>query len=377
MATSSIDSSTRQKKGSPRRLFELLEEKQEPFVLEIYLIERGCRRDRLEFVDSSRIGDRILGNNFGLRNFERTSGDQSPDSNVRKSSLRLSSIARSLYSKIVLVNGVLRPKLSSKKKKKKKTTRWDDKEGCAEPGRCSGASFSTSKTWSESDTDRDSVSSSANDETAHKKMGPHRVMGPWRFAEENKQFSPDSVLDEIDLLQAIPVYNVRRKQYEPPTAPRIRPPKKVSEDSILSATLWEMLEQTKNETANKFGSKSFPKYMNSMKAMLQSRQLLFDCVRDAVETKNSSKNRRVISREKGLMGSEEIGKIMSNNLKTWGKFPTIERRTKRLMKTDLLSSDESEWREFRELKREIAMEIGNGLFDDITDEIIRDMVDQF
>ena len=29
----------------------------------------------------------------------------------------------------------------------------------------------------------------------------------WRIVEENKQCSPVSVLEEIDLLQAIPVYN--------------------------------------------------------------------------------------------------------------------------------------------------------------------------
>ncbi|KAK9748411.1 hypothetical protein RND81_02G055200 [Saponaria officinalis] len=375
MAINSTNSSTtNNNQGSPRRLFELLEEKQEPFVLEIYLIERGCRRKRLEFNQS--------GHNIGCfsttqndenpsNKYLKKSSDNQPANNVMKSSIQFSSIAKSLYSKIVLVNGVLKSKHGSKKKKKK--GRWKETEGM-EPRRCS----TMSKTWSETDTDRESISSPANYETTHNKlMGPKRVMGQWRFAEENKQFSPDSVLDEIDLLQAIPVYSVKQNQQEPPTASRIRLQKKLSDDSILTASLWEMLEEAENEHPKRLRNKSFPKYMNSMKAMLQTRQLLFDCVRDAVETRNNSEKQRTIRREKGLMGPEEIGKIMCSNLKTWSKLSANETSTKRLLKTDLLSSSEKEWREFNEWKREIAMEIGNDVFDETMDEIVRDMVDQF
>ncbi|XP_074279210.1 uncharacterized protein LOC141604664 [Silene latifolia] len=316
MAINPMDSDS----SSPRRLFEILEEKQEPFVLEIYLLERGCKNLK------------------------------EPTKSVRKNSGQFSSIAKNLLSKIVLVKGVVKPKHSLKKKKE--------------------------KSWSESDdTDGESISSSTNSRITRELIAD-RVISSWRFTEENKQCSPNSVLDEIDLLQGIPVFNVKQNEEELPRTSKINFPKRMSEDSILSASSWEMLEQARKENSNKFGSKSYTKYMNSKKALQQTRQLLFDCVREVVETENNGKKQRSISRENGLMGPEEIGKIMCNNLKIWGQFPGKKRSAIRLVTRDLLSSGKEEWGRFDEVKRELVKEIGDGIYEEIIDEIVRDMVDQ-
>ncbi|KAH9623755.1 hypothetical protein KSS87_023296 [Heliosperma pusillum] len=365
MAINSKDSSSRikHKQGSsPRRLFEILEEKQEPFVLEIYLLERGCSVKSLKFDNKVNHIGCFSNNNQNNKNLLELKELKS----VRKSSRQFSSIAKNLLSKIVLVKEVVKQKHSSKEKKKKK------------------------KSLSESDTDEESISS-PTDNRRTRELTVDRVISSWRFTEENKQCSPNSVLDEIDLLQGIPVFNgkfnetflcprdsgVKRNDEELPRASRIRFTKKVSEDSILSASLWEMLEQAKQENSNKFGSKSYTKYMNSKKALQQTRQLLFDCVREVVETQsiNGGNKQRIISKEKGLMGPEEIGKIMCNNMKIWGQFPSKKRSAIRLVTRDLLSSDGKEWGRSDEVKREIVKEIGDGIYEEIIDDIVKEMVD--
>ncbi|XP_057533290.1 uncharacterized protein LOC130811127 isoform X2 [Amaranthus tricolor] len=204
----------------------------------------------------------------------------------------------------------------------------------------------------------------------------------WRIVEENKQCSPVSVLEEIDLLQAIPVYNVRQTREEITSQSRIRFQKKVSEDAILSASLWEQLIQLKKEKSKqkqKHRRKPFPDYMNTKRALHQSRQLLFDCVRETIENqkrnRNNNNDNNKNDNSKGLMmGPEEIGKIICRNLKIWGKLSFDETNIDQVMRMELLEVCGDEWGCFDICNKEIVREIGNGIVDEIIEEIIIDLI---
>lgn len=342
------------KEGSTRRLAELLNEQQEPFVLEIYLLERGYRiRKGLE------LEDRIFGCCSSNKNriYKNNSNKQ-----YLKNYMQFTGIARAVLSKLVWRKG--------------RRTKGKGEAAVESAGRCSSASCSTTlstNTWSESDTDGEIISmeSPAKNQNNHEESAPNRLRTQWRFVGENKQCSPVSVLDEIDLLQAIPVYNVTQPHERTP-AKSNRFQRKVSDEAILSASLWELLVQFRERPKQQGKRKPFPEYMNSKKALQQNRQLLFDCVREAVEMGSQQKS-SCSSREKGLkMGPEGIGKIICQNLKVWGKLCADQTNIKQVLKMDLL---EDEWGGFEVWKREIVAEIGNGIIDDITDQIISDMID--
>ncbi|CAO2833905.1 unnamed protein product [Amaranthus hypochondriacus] len=251
--------------------------------------------------------------------------------------------------------------------------------------RVSCSSEMSISTWSNSEIDGEinSLSSPAKNEITanYDQSFSDRLMNhnQWRIVEENKQCSPVSVLEEIDLLQAIPVYNVRQTCEETTSQSRIRFQKKVSEDAILSASLWEQLIQLKKEKSKqkqKHRRKPFPDYMNTKRALHHSRQLLFDCVRETIENRkrNNNNNNNDNDNGKGLiMGPQEIGKIICRNLKKWGKLSIDETNIDQVMKMDLMEGCADEWGCFDVCNKEIVREIGNGIVDEIIEEIIKDL----
>lgn len=156
--------STLSKQGSARRLAELLDEQQEPFVLEMYLLERGYRvRKSLELEGSKIIGCCSNSNhnhkNKSNKYLQKTwSFHLGMNPLPKRSSEQLSNMARGLLNKLVSRKGRRRGKEK-------------DKEG-VKAGRCSSVSCSTTlsnNTWSESDTDVEMISmtSPAKSETTH------------------------------------------------------------------------------------------------------------------------------------------------------------------------------------------------------------------
>lgn len=342
-------SSTSTKQGSPRRLAELLDEQQEPFVLELYLLERGYR----------------IRKNLGLEG-TILSTKLDYEKNLKKSisvksSTQFSNMAKTLLSKLI---------------SRKKPSKRRDKEGVGSMGRCSSFSCSTNNTWSESDTDGEIISMPS---PRMKKTAHHDESAQWRFVEENKQCSPDSVLDEIDLLQGIPLCNVRQPQEENNSAEsRTGFQKKVTGDAILPGSLWELLAMFTAEKPKQQGRrKPFTEYVNSKKTLQKNRQLLFDCVREAVENGNQLKSCFRNSKERGLkIGPAEIGKVICKNSKVWGKLSVDEPNVQMIIRRDLYEAGTAdEWGSFEVWKSDIVAEIGNGIVDEITDEMIRDMID--
>lgn len=132
---------------------------------------------------------------------------------------------------------------------------------------------------------------------------------------------------------------------------------KVLEDSIQSDSLWEMPVQVRRQSSNKNQKrqirKPFPNY-NSKPALQQRKQLVFECETKIVENRNHQ-NRNSY---KGLiMGSPKTGRIVCRNLKM-----------------DLLE-DVGKYNDV--WTKGIGREIGNGIFDEIIQEIIEDLCCQY
>ena len=151
--------------------------------------------------------------------------------------------------------------------------------------------------------------------------------------------------------------------------------KKLSEDPIQSATLLDLLVQSRRPKPEK---DTFPLQMNSKKALQQTRQSLFDCIKEVVEMGHKGKHQISRTRRKQrrmIMGPEEIGKIICSNLKVWGKLFTDETNIAQLLRIDLLCSTE-EWGCSDVYRRDVASDIGDGILEEITDDIVKDMIDQ-
>ena len=172
------------------------------------------------------------------------------------------------------------------------------------------------------------------------------------------------------------IETVSQTQEEMPPAaePQNRFQEKVPEDSILSDSLCEMLVQVRRQNPNKNQRqqirKPFPNY-NSKPALQQITQLLFECETKIVEDRNLQNQNSY----KGLiMGSQEIGRIVCRNLKLWGKLSAHEKNIQQVLRMDLIEDA----RKYNDVwRKRIGREIGNGIFDEIIQEIITDLYSQY
>ncbi|GAB4852401.1 hypothetical protein Ancab_016593 [Ancistrocladus abbreviatus] len=375
---STLTTKTETKDSSPRRLSELLQEQQDPFILEVYLFERGysrrCSKLGCSYGCCSAKSSKFFKKSakYGLQN--------------RRKGLN---IARAFRDKLASVNRILRGKNSCVKDgniKDDAEKRWREKE-VQEPERFSSDSCTTvSNSCSETDTETEDTSinvsqrpSQFNNDAIESVTGRMLL---WRLIEDSKQCSPDSVLDQIE---ALPVYNVRHDgtiEHEAPASTSgFSFPEKVTEDSILSASLWELLVQSRREKPScPFAegllghSEKSPcsQYMNSKKAMQQTKQLLFDCVREVAETHGRKQGREQSAQQ--LIGPEEIGMIIFQNLRAWGKQSADETKIAQLIYSDVTGPMEK-WNGIEVHRREIMVEIGELIFEEIKEEIVRDMID--
>ncbi|XP_004141295.1 uncharacterized protein LOC101203076 isoform X1 [Cucumis sativus] len=146
--------------------------------------------------------------------------------------------------------------------------------------------------------------------------------------------------------------------------------KKVPEDSILSATLWELLlysaatEKTSGiETAELpelVASNPASQLLISKRVIHQTKQLLFNCVREVVEAQSKQGSR---------IGSEEAGRIICEK-----EAIVKEANLSNLLFSDYLSSA-AEWRDFKPQKQLIGTEIGEFILKEIINEVVKELID--
>lgn len=299
-----------------KKLGQFLEEQQEPFILEIYLSERGCITKK---------------KNLNSGKFLKRSTSLT---NSIKGVTIYSKLLKAAYNKFVPIKYC--PKIKNN----------NDGQEVAEANQFSSASSTTTEFNSCSQSDvqlqKDDMSfqahacQSAENEAASV------------LHEESEQIGPISELQE-----------------ENQSKSSITLAKNITEDSLLSASLWNLEELV--------WSKPNSKVFKSKKILKQTKQLLFDCVREVLKTndENGKDRRQQSCRE--FMGPELLGKLMSEKLKAWEKQSGDELNITRLLDFDFQDSVQ-EWSDFKQQMRDIAFKIGDAILEDIRDQMVTDLV---
>lgn len=368
-----------------KQLAELLQEQQEPFVLEVYLFERGYLRKSLS---SNREG----GSSF-CKTFNRSSSWGLSKS--KKGALSCSRVLRSVYNKLVSRNSGPSNKSSENKEAELNadTKMRRKNQEIVDSDRFSSASSRTQyDSCSEDEKDEASVSLQ-NDHKASLVADTSQVSKPCNMIKEReieqfnggslkshrKQQNPVSVLKDTppshaDAVQELPAMS-RKKESPCPSTCNF----KIADDSIVSASLWELLFQPALEKPRGSGVSEklepvrsninpSPHFAKSKRVLQQTRQLLFDCVREMTEThakKEREKQRNCI----GFLGAEEIGNLLYEKLGTWGNQAGHEANINFVLELDLLGSAE-EWSNNYQERREIGNEIGDTILEEIIEEIV-------
>lgn len=112
------------------------------------------------------------------------------------------------------------------------------------------------------------------------------------------------------------------------------------------------------------------KFLKSKRMLQQTRQLLFDCVREIVE---SQVQKEKVKTCEGLLGPEELGNLVWEKMKAWGKQVGDETNNiTYLLGLDFFDSAH-EWFGFDQEKREICSQIGDSLAEEIVNDFVNEL----
>ncbi|GKV20031.1 hypothetical protein SLEP1_g30210 [Rubroshorea leprosula] len=312
----------------PPKLGEFLQEQQEPFILEVYLSERGRVKKGMN-------------------------SEANNSSNNRKKFPLFSKVLRAVYSKLLSRN-----KSSDDKHAKPRTT-----QEVAESDRFSSTSSRTVyNSFPESDTEEPLTPANHSQFVKfHDQRGNEADTDEkfqWRRVKDSKEHSPTSVL-EPPCSRGFPIHNE-------------------TEEFIFTKSASDLLQSATGKS-NFAGSRelrelvwinppSHSQYLISKKVLHQTKQLMFDCVRELVENRKGKERRGSNSKE--VLGAEELRQLIWEKIKCWGKLSNM---------TQLLDSDFvhslHEWSDFESERRDIGLELGDAILEDIYMEIVTDMND--
>ncbi|KAL8490197.1 hypothetical protein ACS0TY_025929 [Phlomoides rotata] len=278
----------------PKLLVEFLNEQQEPFSLDVFLLERGHS-----------IGTRVRTRRFLKRCY---------------ATRRCSKLVKAVFGRLALDN--------------------DQRvENC---GNCEGDehvfSSASGTTIYNSCSESDAEDAEVDAERELK----------WRSIEDNydynndnnnKQLSPISVLEETD-------------QTEESSSP-------LHQKQCNSKTTQEFEDSSNN----------FAQYIINKRAMQQSKTLLVDCVREVIENQRRKDDKNGEQLKK-VLGSDELWKLVCENVWVWSQDSIDETNILQLLHTDFMAS-EKEWSSaFEKQRNEVCVEIGDAILEAVINEII-------
>lgn len=129
--------------------------------------------------------------------------------------------------------------------------------------------------------------------------------------------------------------------------------------------------KSKHKTAQKFEEcmNSYEQYIVNKRALQQTKTLLVDCVREVIENKRKRDDGGGKQLKK-ILGADELWKAVCENVWLWSQEPIHEKNTLHILKCDFMASLE-EWDSDSCLqKREVSMEIGDAILEDIINETV-------
>ncbi|KAA8528441.1 hypothetical protein F0562_035796 [Nyssa sinensis] len=374
-----------------KQLGQLLQEQQEPFILESHLLEKGCLKNNLNSAVSFRC---CSGNSSKLL---KRSAAGSGGSKSEKLIPYCSKIARHAFNKLIShqINQKMKNSGSGDGNGDYSVTEiGTSNQDVAESDRFSSASSTTVfNSCSDSDGVEDTSSSapkdqiiwataSANTCEALRLVNPPREQEAatdrklqWRCMEDHKQLSPLSVDNETEQKNPKTKHIVNSS-----TSNNIIKHKKDGEDSKFTVSLYKLLVPSSvempsctgiAELGELAGSNPSSPYLKSKMVLQKTKQLLFDCVREVVDAHVWKNRRQQHFRE--LLGPEELEKLLCKNISEWSKLSGDEiNRLTQLLHLDFVASLE-EWSDFEMQIREIGIKISETILEDISNEIVTDM----
>uniref|UniRef100_M1A1G9 Uncharacterized protein n=1 Tax=Solanum tuberosum TaxID=4113 RepID=M1A1G9_SOLTU len=109
-------------------------------------------------------------------------------------------------------------------------------------------------------------------------------------------------------------------------------------------------------------------YIKNKKAIQESRQLLFDCVKEVVENQKGKEEEF-----QRILGAEQLWELLLQNIWLWSQESINETNIKQLIPISSMLSSFEESSGVEE-KREIGKVVGDLIFVDISNEIVLDML---
>ncbi|KAI5404136.1 hypothetical protein KIW84_051324 [Lathyrus oleraceus] len=137
-------------------------------------------------------------------------------------------------------------------------------------------------------------------------------------------------------------------------------PKKITEESLLSAAIFSSLIQTAKKDQKNY-TKQLRQILEHKRVLYKTKKLLFDCVKEFTKTMKKKDCKK-------LMGGEKLGKIIWKRREEGGG--NYERNITNLLNLDYLDSI-NEWSEFKTEMKDISIEIA----DAILERVMKDETD--
>ncbi|KAG6789692.1 hypothetical protein POTOM_005811 [Populus tomentosa] len=190
----------------------------------------------------------------------------------------------------------------------------------------------------------------------------------WECEEENEQLSPVSVQKELPSINKGCHFPAKQEEEDASASSTVL--SNVEEDSLLSAFLCDLLTKSLIEKKSLAGFRelkemivpAFSQHLKNRRVLWQNRQLLFDCVNEAIEVYRSKNRKKQYDQE--LIGLNELGKIICDQICSCGKHNADEQ-----INIDVTSIVE-DGSYLQQLNRRIGMEIGDAILNEIIQEVI-------
>lgn len=319
-----------------KQLGQFLQEQQEPFTLQIYLLERGQFKNKHLISDRDFRGCSANSSTYLFLKRSASCGAKKR----RKQILNCSKIVKSMFNKLVTYRDSQKIKnLANDQEHNNSTSK--NSNVIANDEKISSISSRSNVFNSCYD------SSDADDNFLHEKqVFEERRKSRVEFLEQSKQLSPVSVLEETESSDDDDSPHVKKQE-----CVKAKKQEEFSSPSVSNSG------ETSPES----------QYIKNKKAIQESRQLLFDCVKEVVENQKCKEEEF-----QRILGAEQLWELLLQNIWLWSQQSINETNIKQLMISHMLSSFEES--SGFEGKSEIGKVIGDLIFVDISNEIVLDML---
>ncbi|CAK9143590.1 unnamed protein product [Ilex paraguariensis] len=350
----------------PKQLGELLQEQQEPFTLEAYLLERGY----LSSSNSTKFLKRPVISGITKR---------------KKVVQNCSKIVKVVFNKLLSIDSKLKRKNCGSDHVSVTEKSMNSKEIAEEDKFSSASSTTVFNSCSQSEVEdaydlSEEEHISATPKTCHalkpgkreEEVATEREF-QWYRVEDSKQPSPVSVLDDIQFDEVR--QNATKIEEE-----SLKTCKKEVDESIFSVSVSNLSFHSSSKRPNPscvgelqelVVSNHSSQYTKNKRFLQQSKQLLFDCMREVVESHRGKDNRSLQFQQ--FLGPEELWNLLYENIWTWSRLSIDETNIAHLLNLDFLDSSEK-WSDLEQQRREIGEQIGDTILEDITNEIVMDLI---